>query len=77
VLVFDTRMRMIKLLTGSAAEGAARTLKNLGAELLLPPESFFVKAMEGPLDDGEVERAAAWVRSPRVLDALHAPVPVP
>ncbi len=76
VLVFDTRMHMIKLLTGSAAESAARTLKSLGAELLLPPESFFVKGTEGPLDDGEVERAAGWVGSPKVLDALHAPVPV-
>jgi len=34
----------------------------MGVEPIVPPESFFVKAMkkEGPLLDGEVERAASW-----------------
>jgi len=40
----------------------ARQLRSLGVEPLVPPESFFVKAVkkEGPLLAGEVERAATW-----------------
>jgi len=36
----------------------------MGVEPLVPPESFFVKAMkkEGPLIAGEMERAATWAR---------------
>jgi hypothetical protein len=39
-----------------------RQLRAMGVEPLVPPESFFVKAMkkEGPLLVGEVERAATW-----------------
>jgi hypothetical protein len=28
--------------------------------LLMAPESFFVSEREGPLEDGELERAASW-----------------
>jgi flavodoxin len=73
-LAFDTRMNMFKLLTGAASEGIARRLTELGANMLLPPESFVVAGGEGPLMEGEVERAVAWVRSPQVLGALHAAV---
>jgi flavorubredoxin len=76
-LAFDTRMHMLKLLTGSAAEGIARRLKALGADLLMPPESFIVAGTEGPLEAGEIDRAVYWVHSPKVLEALRAPVAVP
>lgn len=75
-LAFDTRMNMFKLLSGAASEGVGRKLTELGANLLLPPESFLVAGGEGPLLDGEIERAVAWVRSPQVLGALHASMAV-
>jgi hypothetical protein len=65
-------MNMFKLLTGAASEGIARRLTELGARMLLPPESFIVAGGEGPLVEGELERAVRWVRSPQVLEALHA-----
>jgi flavodoxin I len=68
---FDTRYRMAKWLTGSAADRAARLLKKLGAHLVLPPESFFIERDVPPegqkrrheledLEPGEIERATEW-----------------
>lgn len=61
VACFDTRFRG-RLWKSSAAPRMARQLRTLGVEPIVPPESFFVKAMkkEGPLLAGEVERAASW-----------------
>jgi flavodoxin len=59
---FDTRFRGPRLLTGSAARRIAQSLQKKGCSLLLPAESFFIKGTEGPLQDGEIERAAAWAR---------------
>ncbi len=59
-LAFDTRFRMLRILTGSAAQDIARKLDEAGCEILLPPESFFITRSEGPLDEGELERAATW-----------------
>ena len=60
VACFDTRFRMPRWLSGSAARAMARTLRATGAALCAPPESFFVTGREGPLLDGELERAARW-----------------
>jgi flavodoxin I len=60
VATFDTRLRWPVFLAGSAARSIAKTLKNNGARLLVPPESFFVEGREGPLAKGEIERAEAW-----------------
>jgi hypothetical protein len=57
---FDTRFDKPAFLTGSAAKGIARRLRRRGFELVAEPESFFVLATEGPLKDGELERAAEW-----------------
>jgi hypothetical protein len=57
---FDTRFDTSPLLTGSAAKTIAKKLGRLGYELVAPPESFFVLDSEGPLKDGEMERARAW-----------------
>lgn len=63
VLAFDTRFRLHPLLSGRAAPKIARWLRRQGANLLVPPESFFVVRSEGhPLEPGEEERAAAWTR---------------
>ena len=63
VACFDTRFRG-GLWKSSAAPRMARQLRTMGVEPLVPPESFFVKAMkkEGPLLAGEVERAATWAQ---------------
>jgi flavodoxin-like protein len=57
---FDTRIERSPVLVGSAARGIARRLERRGYELAAPPKSFFVSASAGPLEHGEVERAAAW-----------------
>lgn len=61
VACFDTRFRG-PLWKSSAAPRMARQLRSVGFEPIVPPESFFVKAMkkEGPLLVGEVERAVTW-----------------
>jgi flavodoxin len=45
---------------GFAAPKIAKRLEKKGANLILPPEGFAVTGGEGPLKDGEVERASAW-----------------
>ncbi len=43
-----------------AAPSMAEALQKAGGELALPSEGFIVMASEGPLKDGELERAEAW-----------------
>jgi hypothetical protein len=57
---FDTRGSGPALLTGSAAKGIARRLRRHGYKLVAEPESFVVTDSEGPLEEGELERARAW-----------------
>ena len=61
VACFDTRFRGGFWML-SAAPAMAKQLRMMGVELVVQPESFFVKAMkkEGPLLAGEIERAATW-----------------
>jgi len=72
VAAFDTRMStqdanspilafFVKLF-GYAAKPIADKLTKKGGELAIPPEGFFVKGSEGPLKEGELERAADWAR---------------
>jgi Flavodoxin domain len=58
--VFDTRADKPELLVGSAARGIARRLRRRGYRLVAEPESFFVYGTSGPLEVGELERAAEW-----------------
>jgi flavodoxin I len=65
VAAFDTRTVSIwnRLLPfGYAAPRIARKLEGNGGTLLAPPEGFVVLGIEGPLKDGELERAAGWAR---------------
>jgi hypothetical protein len=64
---FDTRIDRSPVLTGSAARGIAKRLRRRGYELVTEPASFFVEDTEGPLADGELERARAWGESLREL----------
>jgi flavodoxin len=67
VAAFDTRFstKLVGIF-GYAAGKIADSLKRKGGTLILPPEAFFVKSREGPLKDGELERAAAWAK--RILE---------
>ena len=57
---FDTRVSRVRRLPGSAARSATRVLRRHRAELLAPPESFFVDDVAGPIGDDELARARAW-----------------
>ncbi len=70
---FDTRYRMTRFLTGSAAADAARRLERAGCRMVVPPESFFIERDRPPdgekrrhhleqLESGELERARQWAR---------------
>jgi flavodoxin I len=63
VAAFDTRLttRWAGIL-GFAAGRIAKSLKKRGATLVGSPENFHVEGTEGPLREGELERAAAWAR---------------
>jgi hypothetical protein len=56
---FDTRMDRPRL-PGSAAAGAARELRHLGYDLVARPETFRVMGTQGPLREGELDRARLW-----------------
>jgi flavodoxin len=70
VAAFDTRIvletidsKALRFLVdkgGYAASTIAKTLEKKGGRLAAPPEGFFVTGEQGPLKDGELERAAAW-----------------
>jgi flavodoxin len=71
VAAFDTRfteehMRSTPVLkyfvwmAGYAAKPIAQALKKAGGELAVPPEGFYVADTEGPLLEGELERAETW-----------------
>lgn len=71
--VFDTRMDVnivkskvlnffVKLF-GYAAETMEKTLKNKGVQITAKSEWFYVLESEGPLKDGELEKASEWGKS--------------
>jgi flavodoxin len=71
VAAFDTRfpetmIERIRILAffvrlfGYAAKPIADRLQKKGGELATPPEGFYVADTEGPLLEGELERAADW-----------------
>ena len=72
VAAFDTRIstvdansRLLNILVklfGYAAKPIADRLEKKEGSLIIPPEGFFVKDSEGPLKDGELERAADWAK---------------
>ncbi len=80
VTAFDTRLTeewinktpvlafFVKVSGGSAyaAKSMADKLKKKGGELITPPEGFYVEGTEGPLVQGELERAASWAKKIRL-----------
>ena len=57
---FDTRVDGPPFLTGSAAKGITKLLRRHHYEVIGEPESFLVEDSEGPLKEGELERARRW-----------------
>ena len=63
IAVFDTRIAMkLGKLFGFAADKIAKSLKEKNINLVVPAEGFIVTGKEGPLKDGELERAANWTK---------------
>jgi len=72
VAAFDTRisiadmgpaiLRFLAGLFGYAAKPISDRLRKKGGRLTVPPEGFLVMGAEGPLKEGELERAADWAR---------------
>lgn len=58
---FDTRVRFF--IHGDAAKKITKLLKEGGANIISAPAPFYVQGTEGPLRDGELEKAADWARS--------------
>lgn len=56
---FDTRIDKPRL-PGSAAKAAVKLLRRKSLGLIAPAESFYVAGTDGPLLDGELERARRW-----------------
>lgn len=77
VAAFDTRismedtnspfLRCLVRLFGYAAKPIADQLVKKGGALAAAPEGFIVEGTEGPLREGELERAADWAR--RIAEA--------
>ncbi len=63
VAAFDTRLtaKWVRIFN-YAAPRIADSLTEMGATLLGSPEGFFVQGKEGPLKEGELERAAGWAK---------------
>ena len=60
---FDTRYdHKLARLLGFAAPKIAKALQKKGGSLAGPPGDFYVTGGEGPLKEGELERAATWAK---------------
>lgn len=68
---FDTRfdaveqgvgLRVLMSVIRYAAERLAKDLKKKGGTLVAKPEGFIVEDKEGPLKQGELERATKWAQ---------------
>ncbi len=62
-LTFDTRLTAgwVKIF-GYAADKMAKSLAAKGGKQLAPPQGFLVVGDKGPLKEGELERAAGWIK---------------
>jgi flavodoxin len=70
---FDTRistkdinnffLNILVPIFGYAAEPVSKQLVQKGGTLAGSPQGFFVKESEGPLKEGEIERAIAWTET--------------
>jgi len=68
---FDTRIRQPHL-PGSAARAAERRLRRRGFRLVSRAQSFYVVGTDGPLLNGEVQRARHWAERVAILARAEA-----
>jgi len=63
VAAFDTRLptKWVRIF-GYAAGRIGDSLKRKGGNLAASPEPFFVEGTEGPLEEGEIDRATGWAK---------------
>lgn len=70
IAVFDTRflekdlnfaLKLLVKTIGYAAPKMAKTIADKGGKLIVPPEGFIVKGKEGPMAEGEIEKAQKWI----------------
>lgn len=57
---FDTRVKMF--LHGDAKDHMAEKIRSLGGKPIAKPKEFYVKGKDGPLVEGEIEKAGQWAR---------------
>jgi flavodoxin len=62
-----TKFGLLVKMFGYAAKPIADKLVKKGGKLAATPEGFIVEGTEGPLREGELERAAAWAK--RIIEA--------
>jgi flavodoxin len=71
VAAFDTSYKMSRWLAPfTAARKLAGRLRRLGGKRVVPPETFHVVGRDGPLYEGEIERARTWAAS--ILQRVEA-----
>jgi flavodoxin len=58
IAAFDTRIKIF--FSGSASDKISDQLENLGGNVIIAPTNFIVKSKEGPLLDGELNKASDW-----------------
>jgi flavodoxin len=58
---FDTRVKV--WFSGDAGKKIASSLEKAGAKIITEPKPFFVEGKEGPLLEGEVEKAKEWAKT--------------
>jgi hypothetical protein len=69
VAAFDTSYKMSAFLARfTASKRLDRSLRKLGGKRVVPPETFHVVEKQGPLYDGEIDRAKVWAAS--ILERL-------
>ncbi len=72
VASFDTRDNsVLTRVFGKAAPRIAARLKDKGGNLVATPEGFTVKGLQGPLDEGALERATQFGESIALGEQKH------
>lgn len=61
VAAFDTRVKLF--IHGDAATKILQALEKAGGEMIAKPKGFIVEGTEGPLGEGEADKAIDWARS--------------
>lgn len=65
VASFDTRVKLF--IHGDAAKKISQKLEKAGGKVVAPPQGFIVEGGEGPLKEGEVDKAIKWANSMTTL----------